>query len=126
MKHDDWYADFACRTFEDLMERLTEDFKKHLASAMGEIPLESTLGNSDVWEILGRYSGITSSAAAREDAAYRMLGLERSASDAEVKKRYRELARRLHPDVACRETEHLFKLVQAAYERIARERGWKA
>lgn len=31
---------------------------------------------------------------------YRILGLERSASEAEVKRRYRELLRKLHPDTA--------------------------
>jgi len=52
-----------------------------------------------------------------------MLGLEESASDGEVRKRYLDPAKRLHPDTAGKETEHLFKLVQAAYEQIKQERG---
>jgi DnaJ-domain-containing protein 1 len=56
---------------------------------------------------------------------YWILGLDKSASDEEVKKRYRELARRLHPDASGTEgTARFFQMVQAAYEAIKRERGW--
>jgi len=55
---------------------------------------------------------------------YRLLGLEPNASDEEVKKRYLELARRLHPDVGGEATQELFKLVQAAYDEIKRQRGF--
>ncbi len=57
---------------------------------------------------------------------YRVLGLQRSEPDNQVKKRYRELAYKLHPDTAgIAGTEFLFQLVQAAYQQISRERGWK-
>ena len=57
---------------------------------------------------------------------YAILGLERTASDDEVKSRYREFARRLHPDTAgMKGTEFLFRLVTMAYETIRRERGWR-
>jgi len=57
--------------------------------------------------------------------AYKVLGLDRSAGDAEVKTRYRDLLRKLHPDTAGVEgTELLLQLVMAAYKQIARERGW--
>jgi len=56
---------------------------------------------------------------------YRILGLERAASDEEVKHRYRELLRKLHPDTAGMEgTDFLLRLVLAAYEQIRREKGW--
>lgn len=58
--------------------------------------------------------------------AYRVLGLDKSASDEEIKKRYRELLVKLHPDTAgVRGTEFLFQFITAAYHQISRERGWR-
>jgi len=55
---------------------------------------------------------------------YLILGLDRSASDDEVKKRYRELLRQLHPDTAGVEgTAFLLQMVLGAYEMIRKERG---
>ena len=57
---------------------------------------------------------------------HRILGLDRSASDEEVRHRYRALLYRLHPDTAGIEgTETLLQLVMAAYSQIVKERGWK-
>lgn len=56
---------------------------------------------------------------------YRVLGLDKSASDEEIKRRYNELLHKLHPDTAgVQGTEFLFQMVMAAYELIKRERGW--
>jgi preprotein translocase subunit Sec63 len=56
---------------------------------------------------------------------YRVLGLEKTATDDQVKKRYRELARYFHPDTAAVQgTGFFFLQVQAAYEAIRQERGW--
>jgi DnaJ-domain-containing protein 1 len=56
---------------------------------------------------------------------YKILGLERSASDEEVKKRYRELVHILHPDKSGTPgTGLFFQMVTAAFEVIRRERGW--
>ena len=58
--------------------------------------------------------------------AYWLLGLDKSASDEEVKQRYRALLHRLHPDTAGVEgTERLLSLVIAAYGQIAKERRWE-
>jgi hypothetical protein len=55
---------------------------------------------------------------------YLILGLEESASDEKVRKRYRELLRKLHPDTAGTEgTSFLLQLVVAAYEMVRRKRG---
>ncbi len=56
---------------------------------------------------------------------YRVLGLDKSASDEEVKKRYHELLRKLHPDTSGTPgTEFLLQMVLMAYEVIKKERGW--
>jgi len=58
--------------------------------------------------------------------AYRILGLEKTATDEEVKKRYRELLLKLHPDTAgIRGTDFLLQMMLAAYQQIAKERGWQ-
>ncbi|MDD4985442.1 MAG: J domain-containing protein [Dehalococcoidales bacterium] len=55
---------------------------------------------------------------------YRVLSLERTASDEQVKKRYRELLIKLHPDTAgIRGTDFLLQMMIAAYQQIAKERG---
>jgi DnaJ-domain-containing protein 1 len=56
---------------------------------------------------------------------YRVLGLEKTATDEEVRTRYRELLKKLHPDTAgVKGTDFLLQLMIAAYQQIARERGW--
>ena len=58
---------------------------------------------------------------------YTVLGLKRYDPEFLVRKRYRELLMKLHPDTSGlgAASEHLFKEVQAAYEKICRERGWR-
>jgi DnaJ-class molecular chaperone len=57
---------------------------------------------------------------------YMVLGLDKSASDEEIRKRYHELLRKLHPDTAgVPGTEFLFQTVMAAFRLIAKERGWQ-
>ena len=56
---------------------------------------------------------------------YRVLGMDKTDTDAAVKKRYRELLKKLHPDTAGVEgTEFLLQVLNAAYAQIARERRW--
>ena len=55
---------------------------------------------------------------------YRILGLDKTTSDEEVKKRYRERLRQFHPDTAGPGMEFHLQAVLAAYELIRRERGW--
>ena len=49
---------------------------------------------------------------------YKTLGVERDASDEEIKKGFRKLARKYHPDVAKDKTaaEEKFKEINEAYE----------
>lgn len=58
---------------------------------------------------------------------YEVLGVSRNASDEEVKKAYRELSRKYHPDSYVNNpladlAEEKFKEVQEAYEQIMKER----
>jgi DnaJ-domain-containing protein 1 len=123
----DWYSEFLNRTLSELMGHISADVEQAVSSIMRGLPLESVLAGlgPGFWRALGQLGGLQGFQAPQGDAAYGILGLESSASDAEIKRRYRDLAKRLHPDVAGPETEHLFRLVQAAYEEIARERGWR-
>ena len=56
---------------------------------------------------------------------YHVLGLEKTATDEEVKKRYRKFLMKLHPDTAgMTGTEHLLQMIRTAYQQIEKERGW--
>jgi DnaJ-domain-containing protein 1 len=73
---------------------------------------------------MSQFRGMTSGRTAID--SYRIMGLDRSASDEEVKKRYIELVHVLHPDKSGTPgTGHFFQMVQAAYELIKKERGWQ-
>jgi DnaJ like chaperone protein len=64
------------------------------------------------------------------DTAYTILEIERTATDEEVKKAYRTMAKKYHPDrvnskdeAIKKGAEEKFKQVQKAYEQIQKERG---
>ncbi|WP_127021440.1 TerB family tellurite resistance protein [Flagellimonas beolgyonensis] len=64
------------------------------------------------------------------DNAYKILEIEKTATDEEVKKAYRTMAKKYHPDRVVTENEAIrkgaeekFKEVQKAYETIQKERG---
>ena len=54
---------------------------------------------------------------------YVVLGLDRSASDEQVKRAYREVMMHIHPDRAGKVMTFLASLVNAAYKAICKERG---
>jgi DnaJ-domain-containing protein 1 len=57
---------------------------------------------------------------------YKVLGLDRSSAEELVRRRYRELLRKIHPDTAGVEgTEFLTQIINDAYRQILRERGWR-
>lgn len=57
---------------------------------------------------------------------YKVIGLDRTASDDDVKERYNDLIRKLHPDTAGTQgTDFLFQMVHMSYEMIKEERGIK-
>ena len=58
---------------------------------------------------------------------YRVLGVSRDASEDEIKKAYRALSRKYHPDANVNnpnkaQAEERFKEVQQAYDQIMKER----
>lgn len=60
---------------------------------------------------------------------YKVLGIDRNATDDEVKKAYREKSRKYHPDANINnpnkdKAEEMFKLVQQAYDQIMNERKY--
>ena len=64
---------------------------------------------------------------------YSVLGISRDASDEEIKKAYRKLSRKYHPDANINnphkdEAEAKFKEVQQAYQQIMdeREKGYSS
>jgi DnaJ like chaperone protein len=64
------------------------------------------------------------------DDAYKILEIDKSASDSEVKKAYRTMAKKYHPDklqhmdeAYQKGAQEKFNKVQDAYERIQKERG---
>ncbi|MDH3321746.1 MAG: TerB family tellurite resistance protein [Flavobacteriaceae bacterium] len=64
------------------------------------------------------------------DGAYKILEIEKNASDNEVKKAYRKMVKKYHPDklrgigaAHIKGAEEKFRQVQKAYEHIQKERG---
>ncbi|MBT8310686.1 MAG: DnaJ domain-containing protein, partial [Flavobacteriaceae bacterium] len=65
------------------------------------------------------------------DNAYKILEVSKKATDDEVKKAYRKMAKKYHPDKVAhlgkehqKGAEEKFKQVQRAYEQIQKERGF--
>jgi DnaJ like chaperone protein len=65
------------------------------------------------------------------DSAYKILEIDKSASDAEIKKAYRTMVKKYHPDKLVNMDEayqkgakEKFNKVQQAYEQLQRERGF--
>jgi hypothetical protein len=105
-------------------KRLEADLRKYLGSEAG---LDDVLfGFLDLMRVSRVGSGQPSASRQSSADPYRILGLSQSANDEEVKKRYRELVKHLHPDTAgVSGTDCLFQIVLAAYEMIRKYRGWQ-
>ena len=65
------------------------------------------------------------------DSAYKILEIEKTASDSEIKKAYRTMAKKYHPDKVQhmeeaykKGAEEKFRKVQEAYEQLQKERGF--
>jgi DnaJ like chaperone protein len=65
------------------------------------------------------------------DNSYAILGIEKTATETEIKKAYRKMVKKYHPDKLrglgkehLKGAEEKFRQVQVAYERIQKERGF--
>ena len=92
------------------------DVLDSIASAIG-------LSNTDRDSLLNMYRQSA-------DSAYKVLGIEPTATDDEVRKAYKKMALKYHPDKVAtlgedvqKAAEEKFKKVQEAYEQIKKERG---
>ena len=94
---------------------------------------ESGYGNGKSEDESRSYNGNYSSQS-KLDAAYKVLGIEKSASDDEVKKAHRRLMLKYHPDRLASQglTEEMIRMytekakdIQAAFDMIKKERGFK-
>ena len=56
---------------------------------------------------------------------YEVLGVQKGAGEEEIKKAYKKMARKYHPDLnpGDKDAEEHFKEVQAAYEAVKEARG---
>lgn len=94
---------------------------------------ESGYGKGNSEDESCSYNGNYSSQS-KLDAAYKVLGIEKSASDDEVKKAHRRLMLKYHPDRLASQglTEEMIRMytekakdIQAAFDTIKKERGFK-
>ena len=105
-----------------------------IAAADGQVDEKEV----DVIESISRYMGIMTSDyesvkamfVKKVDDAYTILGITPSASDDEVKKAYREMAKKNHPDKVAylgedvrKAAEKKFQEINDAYDRIKKQRG---
>ena len=100
----------------DGMVQSEVDVLESIAAAIG-------LSNTDRDSLLNMYRRSA-------DSAYKVLGIDAGATDDEVRKAYKRMALKYHPDKVAtlgedvqKAAEEKFKNVQQAYEQIKKERG---
>lgn len=93
----------------------------------------------DIISVIAKYMGISSADfqsikamfVQDFDSAYKILGIDSSATDDEIKKAYREMAKKYHPDKVAylgedvrKSAEQKLQEVNEAYEKIKKQRGF--
>lgn len=106
-----------------------------IASADGE----THENEIDVISVIAKYMGISSADfqsikamfVQDVDSAYKILGVDSNATDDEIKKAYREMAKKYHPDKVAylgedvrKSAEQKLQEVNEAYEKIKKQRGF--
>ena len=127
----DWGARLVQKMLAGMQKGMAEGMEEGMREVMDEL-MKGTLDPAklaEMMKMMGLDVSQLSSAMGQVPGfdPYSILGLDRSAPDEEIRKRYHQLLRKLHPDTAGVEgTSFLFQLVLAAYEQIKRERGWSS
>lgn len=93
----------------------------------------------DVISVIAKYMGISSADfqsikamfVQDVDSSYKILGIESNATDEEIKKAYREMAKKYHPDKVAylgedvrKSAEQKLQEVNEAYDKIRKQRGF--
>ena len=93
----------------------------------------------DIISVIAKYMGISSADfqsikamfVQDVDSAYKILGIDSNATDDEIKKAYREMAKKYHPDKVAylgedvrKSAEQKLQEVNEAYEKIKKQRGF--
>ena len=115
---DRWLRDLLCRFQTEFQEGISAHMRRQLEGIWADMLTPDMLQNIDLQALAGLFGG-----GGGQASPYEILGLPETATDEEVRQRYRELAKRLHPDTAGPGSEHLFKLITDAYNRIQKSRG---
>ncbi|MCQ2203865.1 MAG: TerB family tellurite resistance protein [Bacteroidales bacterium] len=109
-----------------MADGVVTDSEKNLVSQIG---YAIGLSVADIESLFGTYKTYSSD---NIDDAYKVLEITKSATDDEVKKAYRMMAKKYHPDTvaelgeeAQKEAEVKFKKLKEAYEKIKESRGMK-
>lgn len=87
---------------------------------------------ADIESLFGTYTDFSGAGNANIDEAYKVLEISKDATDDEVKKAYRNMAKKYHPDTvaelgeeAQKAAEVKFKKLKEAYEKVKASRGMK-
>lgn len=105
-----------------------------LASSDGNVGQEELNVISQISHLIGvgqaDFNSIKAMFIAETDSAYKILEIEKSASDDEVKKAFRKMAVKYHPDKVHhlgpefqKDAQEKFKKINDAYDRVKKERG---
>lgn len=112
---------------DDTFDKVTKDLRSgidaamlHLQQGMQEY-LSDAIDLPKLLEMIKKM-GLLNTPAPKMDY-YKILGLEKTASNDEVKERYRIIMDKIHPDIAGEEMTMLSALVNTAYSIICKERG---
>ncbi len=125
----DWGARLLQKMLRGMQKGMAEGIEEGMREVLDEL-MKGTLDPAklaEMMKMMGLDMSQLSSAMGHVPGfdPYRILGLDKSASDEEVKKSYHQLLRKLHPDTAGVEgTSFLLQMVLAAFEMIKKERGW--
>lgn len=135
----DLNVDYVCQQIQQVMPVEVRLQLMHylfgIAQADGHVSVEEEQVIKNIAAHLGvggrDYESIKAMFYKDVSSAYRVLGVEQSSTDAEIKKAYRKMAVKYHPDkVSSLGEEHQkaakekFQKVQDAYDTIKKERGF--